>query len=100
VWEKLQPSDELGSAIVQAAKALAQTEEWRRLDGQYAPKLSKWLRNEGWKQAPQRVEVAAVPVREREPEPTEEERARSRAIAKEAIQRARAMMGMRARGDA
>lgn len=46
VWRRTDPS--LHECIVASVAWLARTPEWQAESGRFAPKLSKWLRNQGW----------------------------------------------------
>lgn len=48
LWDKLAPDNELKKVIIAAVKRQAQSEEWRKDNGQFVPYPSTWLRHKRW----------------------------------------------------
>jgi hypothetical protein len=48
VWQRAMLSGELANRVVTAARTMARSMAWQKEDGRFAPKLSKWLRDQGW----------------------------------------------------
>jgi hypothetical protein len=90
---RLQPTRDLAERIVRAVRVLVRSPEWQREEGRFVPKLSKWLRNQGWLMV---REVASAPVPAPTPAPevvlTPEEQAAKAAMAREAKERARRLI--------
>ena len=47
-WEKLKPSDELITAIMEKLSALKKSPDWTKENGKYIPYPATWLNKEGW----------------------------------------------------
>ncbi|MDB5965173.1 MAG: hypothetical protein JWQ72_1673 [Polaromonas sp.] len=51
-WDALAPNAALQTTIMEAVKAWTRSPRWQADNGRYIPKLSTWLRNELWRDAP------------------------------------------------
>ena len=58
LWDKFAPDNELKNVIISAVKRQAQSEEWRKDNGQYVPYPSTWLRHRRWEDEPATPTVA------------------------------------------
>lgn len=58
LWDNLAPDNELKNIIIAAVKRQAQSEEWRKDNGQYVPYPSTWLRHRRWEDEPTTPTVA------------------------------------------
>lgn len=47
-WEKLKPSDDLVTAIMEKLSALKKSTDWTKESGKYIPYPATWLNKEGW----------------------------------------------------
>lgn len=47
-WKKIQPDKKLIDEILSALRAVKQTDQWRRENGQYIPNPSTWLNQRRW----------------------------------------------------
>lgn len=52
LWDNLAPDNELKNIIIAAVKRQAQSEEWRKDNGQFVPYPSTWLRRRRWEDEP------------------------------------------------
>ncbi len=91
VWRAMEPSKELQAEILEAVRVMARTPQWIDKDGQYAPKLSRWLRNKGWTDPAARAPIAPPPTPAPTPAPalTADQMARNKQRAREALELAR-----------
>jgi hypothetical protein len=55
VWMRLRPSVSLVEKMLKTLAWQAETEQWRRDDGQFIPHPATWLRQERWDDEPVRV---------------------------------------------
>lgn len=58
-WQAIAPSPGLHAEMLRAVDAWKASEEWRREQGRYVPKLAKWLTDKRWLDAPRSAGAAA-----------------------------------------
>lgn len=94
-WSRLAPDAELQAAILTAVRCHARTPEWQREEGRYAPMLSKWLRNKRWRDPVEQAAPSPLPTSPIDAPLTEEQLRVNGVRAREAIGKARALLGQK-----
>ena len=95
-WDKLKPDAALLAQMLEAVRAWRRTPDWTRNDGQYVPKLARWLRERRWMDVPgiaarpsSSIATPAIPKPRRL---SAQELARNKALADAAVAKIRGLV--------